>query len=125
LQAKDDFSEFAPTTINTTADTLNFVSAVYPYLPIFSLATILSLYPTSSFTANPSANLTAEFYRVAQIQRDILFVCPNFLLGYAISKKCPTSTSTSKDSHFGVYYYQQNQTILYSINEPGLGVIYL
>ncbi|KAG4440310.1 hypothetical protein IFR05_004217 [Cadophora sp. M221] len=133
----DDFTLFTPTTITTEAGTLNFVPTMYPSLTNASLSNILSLYPTSSFPSNPTANLTSEFYRTAQIGRDILLTCPNFYLGYAISQKVQrsprhntTDTRNRNQSHHkprpAVYYYVQNQTIftpyLTSFSHPGLGI---
>ncbi|KAH7330167.1 Alpha/Beta hydrolase protein [Rhexocercosporidium sp. MPI-PUGE-AT-0058] len=129
----DDFTLFTPTTITTEAETLDFVSTMYPSLTNASLSTILTLYPTSSFPSNTTANLSSEFYRTAQIGRDILLTCPNFYLGHAISQhhknfKNQTRAQTGgKDAPKpSVYYYVQNQTIftpyLTSRNKPGLGI---
>lgn len=141
-QTLNDDTLFTPFDIATETDTINYVMTMYPYLTNTSLTTILSLYPRTDFTANTTANMASEFYRSAQIVRDILLVCPNFYLGHAISQKClPDSARTSPAPTWNrsrkpasdcpkapVYYYEQNQTILTPYLEysgmPGLGVVH-
>ncbi|KAF2083610.1 alpha/beta-hydrolase [Saccharata proteae CBS 121410] len=136
---EDDATLFTPEDITTSADTLAFMKLYWPALTNSSLSTILSLYPTTDFSANPSANLSAEFYRSAQIFRDILLTCPSFYFGHAMASKCesipspyplPNATTNASNSSTcpNVYLYIQNQTILdpylASIGNPGLGVIH-
>ncbi|KAK6608067.1 sterol esterase [Botrytis cinerea] len=82
---------------------------------------LLDLYPASEFQADPSANLSTEFYRCAQIFRDILLVCPTVLFSQAMAKKYNTTNPPS-------YLYVGNQTIMTSYldatGQPGLGVIH-
>ena len=118
----NDATLFTNTSIKTSQNTHDFVHLYWPGLSETSISTILSLYPSSTFSPNPSANLSAEFYRSAEIFRDILFVCPSFLLGNAMSAKFQDQTPP-------VYYYEQNQTILTTLLDkfiaPGLGVIHI
>lgn len=122
---RDDATGGTPFTIATDADTRAFISTFYPYLRPKTLETLFGLYPVSDFTnraTDPNA-FSAEFYRSAQIYRDIFFVCPSLYFGYAMAKEY----SRSKGS-IPVYYYELNQTIY----EPffglagliGLGVIH-
>jgi carboxylesterase type B len=134
----NDATLFTSTSIKTANDTQNFFETYYPALTQTTLSEILSLYPVSDFAANPSANLSAEFYRSAQIFRDILLACPNFYLGHAMANKCTSITPASNASDQSayredascppVYLYVQNQTILTpyleASGEPGLGVIH-
>lgn len=110
---EDDATLFTPSTIKTSEETVAFINLYFPSLNSTSVSKLLSLYPTSDFAGNPSANLSAEFYRSAQITRDINFSCPSFYFGYATSKKAEN-----------VYFYPHNQTIFgpypASIELPGL-----
>ena len=114
---EDDATIFTHSTIKTSEETVAFINLYFPGLNSTSVSKLLSLYPISDFAGNPSANLSAEFYRSAQITRDIIFSCPSFYFGYAMSKKAEN-----------VYFYSHNQTIfdpfLASVGLPGLGVIH-
>ncbi|KAJ7217337.1 hypothetical protein GGX14DRAFT_358318, partial [Mycena pura] len=75
-------------------------------------------YPVTEFNANPSANLSSEFYRTATILRDIVMVCMAMRYSEAIA-------ANGND----VYHYDWNQTILAPRieafnNVSGLGVIH-
>ncbi|EKG17208.1 Carboxylesterase type B [Macrophomina phaseolina MS6] len=127
---EDDATLFTPRTITTPTDTAAFLSARWPALSTTTISALLSLYPSSDFA--PRANLSAEFYRAAQIFRDILLVCPSFLLGGAMAQKyTPNSINASATAHNDpppVYYYTQNQTVLTPYlaanGLPGLGVVH-
>ena len=97
---EDDATIFTHSTIKTSEETVAFINLYFPGLNSTSVSKLLSLYPISDFAGNPSANLSAEFYRSAQITRDIIFSCPSFYFGYAMSKKAEN-----------VYFYSHNQTI--------------
>ncbi|RDI87227.1 hypothetical protein Vi05172_g2956 [Venturia inaequalis] len=116
---KDDATPFTLTTIQTTADTLAYISITSPGLTPATLNSLLALYPITDFAPNTTPALSAEFYRTAQIFRDILLTCPNFLLGAAMAKKF-----TSKSPP--IYLFMQNQTILDSkpTGPTGLGIIH-
>lgn len=116
---KDDAAPFTSTEIKTAADTLAYISNIYTALKPTTLTSILALYPVSDFVANPTAALSAEFYRTAQIFRDILLTCPNFLLGAAMAKKMNSKTPP-------IYLFMQNQTILdsYAGGAKGLGIVH-
>lgn len=124
---RDDATGGTPFTIATDADTRAFVAGFYPYLRAPTLEALLALYPVADFTAratDPDGGFSAEFYRAAQVYRDIFFVCPTFYFGYAMAEKY----SGKKGSSIPVYYYELSQTIY----EPyfalagvtGLGVIH-
>ncbi|KAF8176387.1 Alpha/Beta hydrolase protein [Mycena galopus ATCC 62051] len=106
---QDDLTVFTDPNITTAEDTHNFIGSYLPDLSSVNLEHLLSLYP--------SANLSSEFYRSANILRDILMVCMPMWYGEAIATK-------GND----VYHYDWNQTILTplleAINLPGLGVIH-
>lgn len=116
--SQDDANPFTDFSINSTEDNFKFFSA---YLPGFTAANVnklLSLYPVAEFHDNPSANLSAQFYRSGRILRDIIFTCQPIYVGQQIHELKGAD----------VYYYDQNQTILEDIfaefGEPGLGVIH-
>lgn len=122
---RNDATLFTSSAIATDADTRDFVGSYYPFLNSTSFETLMNLYPVSDFAANTTANLSAEFYRSAEIFRDILLTCPSFLFGHAMAEKYYNS---SVNSSIPVYIYEQNQTILDAYLDasgtPGLGVIH-
>ncbi|KAK7471237.1 hypothetical protein VKT23_002645 [Stygiomarasmius scandens] len=118
---KDDATLFTP----SDRSTHEFLDVFYPDLNETTVARLLDLYPVTDFAPNLAANLSAEFYRSAQIFRDILFTCPSFLFGHAMAEKFVHSYGNSVPP---VFLYEFNQTIyvsfLESIDLPGLGVIH-
>lgn len=122
---RDDATLFTPGTIETDADTRDFVGSYYPYLGEDNFETLMSLYPVTDFSTNTTANLSAEFYRSAEMFRDILLTCPSFYFGHAMASKY---YHTHPNSSIPVYMYEQNQTILAEYLDmrslPGLGVIH-
>ncbi|KAJ6453372.1 Alpha/Beta hydrolase protein [Mycena sanguinolenta] len=124
---RNDATLFTPGTIATDADTRDFVGSYYPFLNSTDFEMLMDLYPVSDFAANTTANRSAEFYRSAEIFRDILFTCPSFYFGHAMATKYYNDTSLANSS-IPVYLYEQNQTILDGFldasDAPGLGVIH-
>lgn len=114
---EDDTNPFVSTSITTDNDTRTFFSQYAPAMTNASLDGLLNLYPVSDFQANPTANLSAEFYRSGRILRDILMVCQPIFFGQHVTERGPE-----------VYLYDQNQTILTpildSLDSPGLGVVH-
>lgn len=119
---QDDATLFTSPSITTANDAEAFFKVYYPDLNSTTLSNLLELYPVGEFTANVTANKSAEFYRSAQIFRDILLTCPSFYLGSAMAKKYGNEASPP------VYLYAGNQTILGSFLDAegalGLGVIH-
>ncbi|TVY82984.1 Secreted lipase [Lachnellula suecica] len=119
---QNDATLFTSSAISTSEDTQAFFELYYPYLNSTTMASLLNLYPVSDFFANPAANLSAEFYRSAEIFRDILLTCPSFYFGAAMANKYANVSEPP------VYLYSGNQTILTSYldasGSPGLGVIH-
>ena len=120
---ENDATLFTAASIKTANDTRAFFDTYYSFVNSSTLTKLLDLYPVSEFTANPSANLSAEFYRSAEIFRDILFVCPGFLFESAMAKKYINETSEPP-----VYLYSGNQTLyssyLAAVDMPGRGVVH-
>ncbi|KAI7180766.1 hypothetical protein KC352_g23618, partial [Hortaea werneckii] len=114
---EDDTAPFTPTTIQTEHDTYAFLSSYAPAMSPTNIQTLMSLYPTSDFPANPSANLSSQFYRSARILRDILMVCEPHYYGRALASRGNA-----------VYMYDQNQTMLRAplaaSGSEGLGVVH-
>ncbi|THV00542.1 alpha/beta-hydrolase [Dendrothele bispora CBS 962.96] len=127
---KDDATLFTPS--DKTAH--EFLNIFYPDLNETTVETLLELYPAEDFAPNPAANLSVEFYRSAQVFRDIIMSCPSFLLGHAMAEKFFNDSDDTFDSSSSnstvppVFLYEFNQTIhtpfLESIGLPGLGVIH-
>lgn len=120
---ENDATLFTNPTIETTNDTRAFFELYYTGLNSTTLTSLLNLYPVSDFTANEEANLSAEFYRSAEIFRDILLTCTSIFFASAMAKKYSNETSSPL-----VYLYSGNQTLLSSYltatGSPGLGVIH-
>ncbi|KAF5346902.1 hypothetical protein D9758_010113 [Tetrapyrgos nigripes] len=131
---EDDGTLFTPA--NTTME--EFLHIFYPDLTQTTISRLLELYPVEDFNANTEAGLSAEFYRTAQVFRDILLVCPSFLFGHAMADKYsqdladadehPEWRGGPKTGAIPVFLYSFNQTILTpsleSLGSPGLGVIH-
>ncbi|KAI7206460.1 hypothetical protein KC343_g5274 [Hortaea werneckii] len=98
---EDDTAPFTPTTIQTDHDTYTFLSSYAPAMSAANIRNLMSLYPTSDFLANPSANLSSQFYRSGRILRDILMVCEPHYYGRALASRGNA-----------VYMYDHNQTML-------------
>ncbi|TGO87540.1 hypothetical protein BPOR_0220g00180 [Botrytis porri] len=118
---EDDATLFTTTTIESANDTRDFLSNIYTAVNTTTFDELLDLYPVSEFQADPSANLSSEFYRCAQVFRDILLACPTVLFSQAMAKKYNTTNPPS-------YMYVGNQTIMTSYldatGEAGFGVIH-
>lgn len=121
---RNDATLFTPGTIKTNNDSREFVGSYYPFLSEDNFETLMGLYPVSDFSVNTTANLSAEFYRSAEMFRDILLTCPSFYFGHAMASKYYNASNSS----IPVYVYEQNQTILSAFldqqDSPGLGVIH-
>ncbi|KAI8963326.1 alpha/beta-hydrolase [Daldinia sp. FL1419] len=115
---ENDLTFFTDPAISTSQDTRSFIQTYIPSINASSIDKLLSLYPSSEFTANTAANLSSEFYRAARIFRDILMVCEPVYYGAALSAKGNS-----------VYLYDWNQTILdpilaYTDGLGGLGPVH-
>lgn len=115
---EDDVGVFTDTTIATPNDTYAFISAYVPNVNPSEVDALLSLYPVTDFTADPAANLSAEFYRSARVFRDIIMVCEP--VRYAAVLAAAGNAA---------YLYDWNQTILDALvaaadGQPGLGVMH-
>ncbi|KAL0063547.1 hypothetical protein AAF712_009556 [Marasmius tenuissimus] len=110
-----DATLFTDSEIASPSDTRNFIHLLFPGLTDNTLTTLLSLYPAT----NSTANLQTEFFRAAEIFRDILFTCPSFLFGYAMAQKYWAADETP-----AVYYYDHNQTVEGYVTPPELGAVH-
>ncbi|KAF5346951.1 hypothetical protein D9758_010128 [Tetrapyrgos nigripes] len=125
---EEDATLFTPA--NTTME--EFLHTFYPDLTQTTISRLLELYPVEDFNANTEAGLSAEFYRTAQVFRDILLACPSFLFGHAMADKFaedhPYEAPDGGVPVPPVFLYSFNQTILTPSLErgglPGLGVIH-
>ncbi|KAH6645130.1 putative lipase [Truncatella angustata] len=122
----DDVNQFIDPSIETAADTRSFIGEFISGVSSTNLDTLLALYPVSDFDDDPTAGLSAEFYRAARIQRDVMMVCQPIYLGSSLAAAVK---DTSDDDDFRVYIYDWNQTMLdtalqSSENVTGLGSIH-
>ncbi|KUI58608.1 Lipase 4 [Cytospora mali] len=112
--ADNDLTVFADPTVTTPNDTYNFVQTYIPTMTSENVHKLLSLYPSTDFVANETANLSREFYRSSRIFRDILMTCPPIWYSEHLNA-----------AGAEVYIYDWNQTILEpivaSLGWPGLG----
>ncbi|KAI1366402.1 acetylcholinesterase [Xylaria arbuscula] len=115
---QDDLNLVTDRSISTPNDTSAFIGAYLPAMNSTTLDHLLALYPSTDFTANITAGLSAEFYRSARIWRDVLMVCMPQGFGAALATKSPES----------VYIFDWNQTLLEPAYEaaglPGIGVFH-
>ena len=117
LWAENDMQPYTPMTIVTPNDTLDFFTVLSPDMTAAATAEMLALYPSDTFQANVTANLSSEYYRASQIYRDILMTCQPIYYGQQLAA-------------YGnpVWYLHQNQTLLSRIldflDQPGYGVIH-
>ena len=74
----NDGAWYAQTTSSDDASVFFFLISLILDLSQPSLQRILALYPVSDFTqlVRPNEQATAQYYRAAQINRDIWFTCP-------------------------------------------------
>ena len=114
LWAENDMQLYTPTTLQSRNDSFQFYRAFLPGFTDANINKMLDLYPIQDYQANPSANLTAEFYRSAQAFRDLLMTCQPINVGQALGKAGAV-----------VYYVSQNASImpqlLAEVELPGLG----
>ncbi|THV00539.1 alpha/beta-hydrolase [Dendrothele bispora CBS 962.96] len=111
---QDDATKFTP----GDKDSREFLRLFFPDLSEVTVEKILDLYPERDFDANVESNLGVQFYRSAQIMRDILFVCPSFLFGWSIAKKYWDKNNLIYPP---VYFFDFNQT---TEDDPGFGVVH-
>lgn len=114
---EDDVGFFTPRTITSDNDTHSFIASYLPDFNDTTISKLLSLYPTADFSADPSANLTANFYRSARMFRDILMTCMPSWMGSNLAAMGAS-----------VFLYDQNATILTplldDIGATGLGPVH-
>ncbi|KAF2962788.1 hypothetical protein GQX73_g10779 [Xylaria multiplex] len=115
---ENDLTAFTDTTITTDEQVYDFIHQYIPAMTGANIDKLLSLYPVSEFEANSAANLSSQFYRTAQVFRDILMVCQPIFYAENLAKR-------GND----VYLYDWNQTISDQIIEAlgggtGYGVIH-
>lgn len=74
----NDGAWYVPPTITDDASVIASFSTFVLGLSHSSLQTLLALYPESDFThlVRPGQDATAQYYRAAQMNRDIWFTCP-------------------------------------------------
>lgn len=115
----NDVAFYTPTDIHTEQDTFNFVASYLPSMTADSITSLLTLYPTTDFSADPANNVSSssQTVRAARIFRDILMTCMPIWYGSQLSRRGAD-----------VYLYDFNQTMLDPIframRAPALGAIH-
>ncbi|KAH8671585.1 Alpha/Beta hydrolase protein [Xylariales sp. PMI_506] len=105
----DDLQYFTDPTISTVNDTYNFISSYLAGLSAQAIDALLALYPSTDYHDNDDASLSSEFFRTAQVFRDIIMVCEPLNYGAYLA-------AAGND----VYLYNWNQSIL----NIGLSAVY-
>lgn len=108
---------FTPTTISTPKDTARFLTQYVPGFTNASVQEMLDFYPSEDFQDDLNANHTREFYRAAQMFRDIIMTCQPIWYGENLAR-------LEKE----IYLVDQNKSILPPIlaylGNAGLGPIH-
>ena len=91
---ENDGSLFADPTISTEADLRTFLKSQWSGLSTANLQTLQNLYPTSDYTADPSENVTAQYFRTAAMERDQGMTCPSLLITTSMSQHSNHNTSS-------------------------------
>jgi carboxylesterase type B len=113
---ENDGSLFVTATVNLTTDKelLSYFKSTYPGLTKLSLQQMLLLYPVSSFSSDVTGTPTSQYFRAAQIDRDIHFTCPALLMTQAMANFSNHHTTT--------FVYTLNETLFANaFSESGHG----
>ena len=101
----NDGAWYAQPTITSDASVLASFQQYVIGLSPSSLDRLLALYPESDFThlVRPGEKTTAQYYRAAQMNRDILFTCPvlDFTYHYSLSSSEAVRVYEMNQSKFG------------------------
>ena len=93
---ENDGSIFVEKNITTSADVAAAASEGTmngAKLTNAALQEMLALYPLSSFEDDPSENFSAQYFRAAQIGRDIMFTCPSLFMVEAMANHSMGNTT--------------------------------
>ena len=104
----NDGAWYAQSTITSDASVLASFQKYVIGLSPSSLNRLLALYPESDFThlVRPSEKATSQYYRAAQMNRDIWFTCPviDFTYHYSISSNRDVRLYEMNQTKFGPIY---------------------
>lgn len=106
--AYNDGSIFTDTGITSDSQVQAFILANYPNLTPATVSQLLALYPTASFEylakkyTTSNLPLSPQFFRAAQILRDVNFACPALYTAYQVAAHNSKTTAA--------YLYEINQT---------------
>ncbi|GAQ44557.1 hypothetical protein AtubIFM56815_004777 [Aspergillus tubingensis] len=114
---ENDGAFFTSTTLNSSSDIAASLQDSYPNLSNATIARALDLYPVSDFSPDPSANISAHYFRASQMHRDFDFTCPSLL---TIQTNIQYATNPANVSN---YLYALNQTAFAEVFEF-LGMTY-
>ncbi|KAH8168205.1 hypothetical protein CIB48_g11 [Xylaria polymorpha] len=114
----NDLTLFTDSAISTEEDVYDFIQGYVRDVTSANIDKLLSLYPISEFHPNEAANKSSQFYRAAQVFRDILMVCQPMFYAENLAKR-----------ENAVYLYDWNQTISDQVlealyDDTGYGVIH-
>ncbi|KAJ5168952.1 carboxylesterase [Penicillium canariense] len=113
---EDDQSFFAPSTLNSTTDLVQFIYSQFPAFSKRNVQRVLSLYSVTSFSDMSSENISAQYFRASRMLRDAQYACPSLHMVQMNHKYSDGKTSN--------YLYVLNQT-LFSPLFAEMGTSYL
>ncbi|GKZ35832.1 hypothetical protein AbraIFM66950_006630 [Aspergillus brasiliensis] len=108
---ENDGAFFTPTDLNSSSAIAAYLQDSYPNLTNATIAKALDLYPVSEFSPDPSANISAQYFRASQLHRDLDFACPSLL---TVQTNIKYATDPAKVSN---YLYALNQTAFTEVFE--------
>ncbi|RAL12660.1 carboxylesterase family protein [Aspergillus homomorphus CBS 101889] len=101
---EDDGTFSTLSTIASSTDVALFLAASYPALSSAHIKKALDLYPVSDFSGLSSENISAQYFRASQMQRDAAFACPSLYMAQ-MNAQYATDLATTN------YLFALNQTL--------------
>ena len=98
---ENDGSLFVPSNLSSEGDTLAWVQVVFPNFDSENTKTLLKLYPSDNFQPDSAANVSAQYFRAAQIFRDSELTCTSLLIAQSMARFSERDTTST-------YFYALN-----------------
>ena len=115
----NDGAIFASTSFTSDQQVEGYLMANYPHFTPSTIQTLLTLYPTAEFAylaraaSSPTLTLSPQFFRAAQIYRDVNFACP------ALYTAAQVASHNAGMGSAKVYLYELNQTAFAALEALG------
>ncbi|KIW13800.1 hypothetical protein PV08_08992 [Exophiala spinifera] len=100
---ENDGSFFVPSTLASDSDLVEWLASAFPGLSPKNTQLVQTLYPASLFRNDTAENVSVQYFRASQMQRDAGYTCPSLLMLEANANFSATTTSN--------YLYALNQTV--------------